>query len=308
MDAYSMTVINAVNKVKHSVVKIEKIDQRKQKQVVSGNGSGFIFSSDGYLFTNSHVIHGAQDIQVSLFDGTNVKAQLVGEDVTTDLAILKINTQEYGIAQLGDADNLQVGQLVLAIGNPYGFQHTVTSGIISALGRTMTGFGGRPMDSLIQTDAPLNPGNSGGPLINAEGEVIGVNTAIINGAQGLCFSISITTAKDVANHLIKYGRVKRALLGIDMQQIELVPKLRAMAQITNKTALFVTKISPNTPAERADLRAGDIIYRFNDQPIETSDQLLKQLGEDKIGMFQYINIIRDGRLLELRVTPVERKD
>jgi S1-C subfamily serine protease len=190
MDAYSETIINAVEKVKTAVVKIELYKKEKDKEILAGTGSGFLFSSDGYLFTNSHVVHNAQIIKVKLHDGSNRLATLVGEDPDTDLAILKISEADFKPAKLGDADDLKIGQLVIAIGNPLGFQHTVTAGVVSALGRTLEGQTGRMMDGMIQTDAALNPGNSGGPLINADGEVVGVNTATIRGARGFALPLA----------------------------------------------------------------------------------------------------------------------
>ena len=198
MDHYSETIINAVEKVKTAVVKIEIYKTQNKKEVLAGTGSGFLFSSDGYLFTNSHVVHNATQIKVRMFDGTLYTATLVGEDRESDLAILKTEAIDFKPVKLGNAQELRIGQLVIAIGNPLGFQHTVTAGVVSALGRTLQGQTGQMMDSMIQTDASLNPGNSGGPLINADGEVVGVNTATIRGAQGLCFAISINTAKDIA--------------------------------------------------------------------------------------------------------------
>jgi S1-C subfamily serine protease len=252
------------------------------------------------------VVNKAKAIKVALHDGTICNAELVGEDNVTDLAILKISASEFTPSILGDSDKLRVGQLVIAIGNPLGFQHTVTSGIVSALGRTMQSFSGNTVDCMIQTDAALNPGNSGGPLINADGEVVGVNTAIINGTQGLCFAVSINTAKEVASQLMRYGKVKRAFLGFQMQQIELVPKLRLIAEVPNHSALFITKVDVNSPAERAGIVSGDILYSFNDQMIETADQLFKLLNSEKIGMFQYVGIIRNNLKKEVRVTPSER--
>jgi S1-C subfamily serine protease len=306
MDNFSQTIINAVDTVKNSVVKIERVTSKNNKDVSEGSGSGFMISSDGYLFTNSHVVHKAKKLKVILHDGTVCTAELVGEDTVTDLAILKISASEYLSATLGDADLLKVGQLVIAIGNPLGFQHTVTAGIVSALGRTMQSFSGNMVDCMIQTDAALNPGNSGGPLVNTDGKVIGVNTAIIKGAQGLCFAISINTAKEIANQLMRFGKVKRAYLGFEMQQIDLVPKLRAVAQVSNQSALFITKIQNNSPADKAGLLSGDILYKFNDTMIETADQLFKQLQYDRIGMFQYVGILRNNVKQELRITPVER--
>lgn len=306
MDAYSQIIINAVDKLRTSVVKIEQYDISKGRETVTGTGTGFLFSSDGYLFTNNHVIKKAKQLRAVLYDGSVHNAILIGEDRYTDLAILKIDAVDYTPALLGDSDNLSIGQLVIAIGNPLGFQHTVTAGVISALGRTLAGENGVSMDSMIQTDASLNPGNSGGPLINADGEVIGVNTATIRGAQGLCFAISINTAKSVANQLMRYGKVKRAYIGASLQQIGLVPKLRTIHKLKNQQALFITEVENSSPAEKGGLLSGDIIYAFNDQLIETSDQLFKMLTGDKVGQFQYVSILRNNQKKELRVTPAER--
>jgi len=271
-----------------------------------GTGSGFLFSSDGFLFTNSHVVHNAELIKVMLYDGSTRLAALIGEDPDTDLAILKISEADFKPAKLGDAEILKIGQLVIAIGNPLGFQHTVTAGVVSALGRTLEGQTGRMMDSMIQTDAALNPGNSGGPLINTDGEVVGVNTATIRGAQGLCFAISITTAKEIASQLIRFGKVKRAYLGVVMQQIDLVPKLRAIHQLQNKQALFISAVADGSPAQKAGILSGDIILSLNNQMVETSDGLFKMLTEDKIGQFQYIGILRNNYKTEFRITPVQK--
>jgi len=306
MDSYSQLIINAVDKLRTSVVKIEQFDKKEGRETVTGTGTGFLFSSDGYLFTNSHVVKKAKQLRAVLYDGTIHSATLIGEDQYTDLAILKIDAIDYIPAVLGDSDQLQIGQLAIAIGNPLGFQHTVTAGVISALGRTLSGETGVSMDSMIQTDASLNPGNSGGPLINAEGEVIGVNTATIRGAQGLCFAISINTAKSVANQLIRYGKVKRAYIGASLQQISLVPKLRTIHHLKNEQALFITQVENNSPADKGGLLSGDILYAFNDQSVETSDQLFKLLTEDKVGQFQYVSVLRNNQKKELRVTPAER--
>lgn len=306
MDSYSQIIINAVDKLRTSVVKIEQYAVREGRETVTGTGTGFLFSSDGYLFTNSHVVKKAAHLRTVLYDGSIHNAILIGEDQYTDLAILKIDAVDYTPAKLGDSDILSIGQLAIAIGNPLGFQHTVTAGVISALGRTLSSEMGINMDSMIQTDASLNPGNSGGPLINADGEVIGVNTATIWGAQGLCFAISINTAKSVANQLIRYGKVKRAYIGASLQQIGLVPKLRTIHHLKNQQALFITQVENNSPAEKGGLLSGDIIYALNDQLIETSDQLFKLLTGDKIGQFQYVNVLRNNQKKELRVTPAER--
>lgn len=306
MDNFSQTIITATDKIKTAVVKIERLGEYQEKSVISGTGSGFIFSSDGYLFTNSHVVNKAKELKVVLYDGSRYSATLIGEDVKTDLAILKIAAGDFVPAVLGDAEKLTVGELVIAIGNPLGFQHTVTAGIISALGRTVQGQDGTMMDSMIQTDAALNPGNSGGPLINAEGEVVGVNTAMINGAQGLCFAISINTAREVAAQLIRFGKVKRSYLGLVMQQIELVPRLRAMNELRNRQALFIVDVEQGSPAAKAGLLSGDILYSFNDHAVETSDQLFKMLTHEKIGQFQFVGVLRNHHKKEFRLTPVEK--
>jgi S1-C subfamily serine protease len=306
MDSYSETIIEAVEKVKTAVVKIELYKKDQNKETLTGTGSGFLFSSDGFLFTNSHVVHNAEIIKIKLHDGSSTLASLIGEDPDTDLAILKISGSEFTPVKLGDAEILKIGQLVIAIGNPLGFQHTVTVGVVSALGRTLEGQTGRMMDSMIQTDAALNPGNSGGPLINTDGEVVGVNTAAIRGAQGLCFAISISTAKEVANQLIRFGKVKRAYLGVVMQQIDLVPKLRAIHQLQNKQALFISEVAAGSPAQKAGILSGDIILSFNNQMVETSDKLFKMLTEDKIGQFQYIGVLRNNYKTEFRITPVQK--
>ncbi|MBV8390849.1 MAG: trypsin-like peptidase domain-containing protein [Mucilaginibacter sp.] len=306
MDSYSQIIINAVEKLRTSVVKIEQYAMNEGREAITGTGTGFLFSSDGYLFTNSHVVKKAKHLRSILYDGSIHHATLIGEDPYTDLAILKIDATDYTPAILGDSDSLQIGQLAIAIGNPLGFQHTVTAGVVSALGRTLNSETGVSMDSMIQTDASLNPGNSGGPLINADGEVIGVNTAMIRGAQGLCFAISINTAKSVADSLIRHGKVKRAYIGASLQQIGLVPKLRTIHHLKNQQALFITQIENNSPADKGGLLSGDIIYAFNDKMVETSDQLFKMLTGDKVGQFQYISVLRNNQKKELRVTPAER--
>lgn len=304
MDAYSQIIHNAVEAAGRSVVKIERLDADRK---VTGTGSGFFFSSDGYLFTNSHVVHSGVYFQVMLHDGSVYSATLAGEDPDADIAILKTSAYDFQAAQLGNVQELQIGQLVIAIGNPLGFQHTVTAGVVSALGRSLRGDTGVLIDNLIQTDAALNPGNSGGPLINFKGEVVGVNTATIRGAQGLCFAISINTAKMIAAELMQYGKVVKGYLGLLLQQITLVPKLRSGLELKNKTALFITGVETASPAERGGLQDGDIIVAFNDAPVETSDALFRQLGREKIGQFQFVTVIRQNRLLELRVTPIEKR-
>jgi S1-C subfamily serine protease len=307
MDAFSEMVIGAVDSAKSSIVKIETWKNENGKSVPQGTGSGFFFSSDGYLFTNSHVIHGADKIRVMLFDGENYDATLLGEDPDSDLAVLKSDAKNFQTAHLGDSNDLRIGQFVIAIGNPYGFQHTVTTGVISALQRTLRSTTGRLMDNIIQTDAALNPGNSGGPLINTNGEVIGVNTAAIPGAQGLCFAISINTAKTIAAQLIRFGKVKRAYLGISSQQVDFIPRLAHYHELKNKRALFVVKVEPNSPAGAAGVKDGDFVVAFNDIPIESSDDLFRMLTEEKIGIFQHLTVVRNDQKFDVRVTPVEAR-
>ncbi len=306
MDLYSQIIINAVEAAKEAVVKIDVLKKNKQdKKVPAGSGSGFLFSSDGYLFTNSHVVNGAEQFQITLHDGSQQDAHLVGEDPDTDLAVLKTYAQGHSVAKLGDSSGVRIGQLVIAIGNPYGFQHTVTSGVISALGRTLRTQTGRLIDNIIQTDAALNPGNSGGPLIDAEGQVIGVNTATIRGAQGLCFAIGINTATNIVTQLIQEGRVRRAYLGLMTQEVDLHNRIINFHGLKNKKGLFVVSVEPGTPAERAGLREGDFIIAFCDHPVESTDDLFRLLTRDKIGAFQYIAVLRNQQKLDLRITPVE---
>lgn len=311
MDSFSETVVAAVEKIKNAVVKIDIAKNRKDRkgnvrQRPTGSGSGFIFSSDGYLMTNSHVVTGAEQIRVTLLDGTEVGAELVGNDPDTDLAILKIYDGKYSVAQFGDTDHLKIGQLVIAIGNPYGYQHTVTTGVVSALGRTMRTQSGRWVDSVIQTDAALNPGNSGGPMTNAEGEVIGVNTAVIRGAQGLSFAVNISTAKEIASQLIKDGKIFKAYLGILLQEIDLNPKVIRHFNLPSSRGLFVAGIEEDSPASRSQLEEGDIIVRFNNQSVNTTSDLFKQLTKDKILQWIDLAVIRRSERLNFGIFPVEQ--
>jgi len=307
MDPFSSLIIQAVEAASTSLVKIERLKRDGKKLVPNGTGSGFFFSSDGYLFTNSHVIHNADQLTVTLYDGTQVEAELIGEDQDTDLAVLKATASDYKPAKLGEASDLLIGQLVIALGNPYGFHHTVTHGVVSALQRTLRTESGRLIDNVIQTDAPLNPGNSGGPLINTDGEVVGVATATIMHAQGLCFAISINTAKHIAWQLIRFGKVRRAWLGISTQQVDLLPRVASFHHLKNRKALFVTSVESGSPAAMAGVNDGDFIIAFNDVPLESSDELFKMLTEDKIGMFQHLTVIRNAERVDLRITPVEVK-
>lgn len=306
MDSYSETIINAVEKIKNAVVKIDIYRTVNGKLRLSGSGSGFVFSSDGYIFTNSHVVNHAEKIRVTLLDNTELEATLIGDDPDTDLAIIKIYAGNYSVAKLGETDNLRIGQLVIAIGNPYGYQHTVTTGVISALGRTMRTESGRMVEGVIQTDAALNPGNSGGPMINAEAEVIGVNTAVIQGAQGLSFAISISTAKEIASQLIKEGKVFKAYLGFILQEVELNPKIIRYYNLPNKRGLLVVAIEQNSPASRSQVEEGDIIISFNAKPTSNTHDLFKELTQDKVLQLVDIAVIRHSNKLNFGIFPVER--
>ncbi len=306
MDSYSQIVISAVEAAKDSVVKIDvRKKDKQQKLAMAGSGSGFLFSTDGFVFTNSHVVHGAEDIRLTFADGTDYPATLVGEDPDSDLALLQTPATGHPAARLGDSAALQIGQLVIAIGNPYGFQHTVTSGVVSALGRTLRTETGRLIDNIVQTDAALNPGNSGGPLIDADGQVVGVNTATIRGAQGLCFAISINTATAILPALLREGRVRRGYLGLSTQQVDLHPRVVSFHQLPTRQALFVVGVEAGSPAEAAGLREGDFVIAFADQPVASSDDLFRLLTQEKIGAFQFLTVLRNQQKVELRITPVD---
>jgi S1-C subfamily serine protease len=304
MDAFSTMVINAVSKIKNAVVKIDVYKKSGQKFIPAGSGSGFVFSSDGLIFTNSHVVNGAEKIMVSLLNENEIEAELIGHDPDTDLAILKIYADGYSVAKLGNAAALQIGQFVIAIGNPFGYQHTVTTGVVSALGRSLRTQSGRLVDNVIQSDAALNPGNSGGPMINTDGEVIGVNTAMINGAQGLSFSVDIDTAKAIASQLISNGRVFKAYLGIGLQEITINPKILRHYHLANEKGLFVTSIEPDSPTSRSQLLDGDIIVTFNGKDMNTVHALFQELTKKEIVSAVDIAVIRHTELLKFSIFPV----
>src|SRR5688572_542090 len=304
MDAFSQMIIDAVEKTKNAVVKINVFKTIKGKLRPMGSGSGFIFSSDGFVFTNSHVVHGAEKIMVSLLNENEIEGIILGEDPDTDLAILKINTEGYSVAKLGDASHLQIGQFVIAIGNPYGYQHTVTTGVVSALGRTLQTQSGKLVDNVIQSDAALNPGNSGGPMITTEGDVIGVNTAMIQGAQGLSFSVDINTAKEIAQQLIKDGKVFKAYMGLALQEVPINQKVLRHYHLANHKGLFVVSMEPDSPASRSQLKEGDIIVSFHGKPVNTMHELFKELTKKEILTAVDISVIRYSELMNFSVFPV----
>jgi S1-C subfamily serine protease len=307
MDAYSNIVTAAVEAAKNSVIKIDCLKTERGKMVPAGSGSGFIFSSDGYIFTNCHVIEHAEKIRVTLIDGRETDAEMIGKDADSDLAVLKIYENNLSSSKLGDSSDLKIGQLVIAIGNPFGYQHTVTSGVVSALGRSLRSVTGRMIDNIIQTDASLNPGNSGGPLINSDAEVIGVNTATIMQAQGLCFSISINSAKDIAHMLIREGRVRRAYIGISMQDVNLHRRVINYHHLENKKGIYVMNVEKNSPAARAGLQEGDVIVNFNGRVVNSGDELFRLLNQDRIGTPSPLMIVRrQSQLVKMDVSPQER--
>ncbi len=306
-DAYSRAVTGAVDKVGRSVVSVENYRRSPQRrgELPRGSGSGFVITPDGFVLTNSHVVHRASRIGVTLQDGHRVDAELIGEDPATDIAVLRIDAAHLDVAQPGDSQALKVGQLVIAIGNPYGFQSTVTAGVVSALGRSLRSITGRLIEDVIQTDAALNPGNSGGPLINSRGEVVGVNTAVILPAQGICFAVGINTAKTVALQLMRRGRIRRGQLGITAQSVPLARQVARAHRLEQDTGVLVLSVQEASPADRADVLPGDVIVRFDDAPVSGVDDLHRLLIEDRIGIAAEIHVLRGVELKEIRIVPVE---
>jgi S1-C subfamily serine protease len=300
LDAYSQAVVHAAEAIGPSVVNIEvrRRDGRRQ-----GSGSGFVITPDGFVLTNSHVVHGADRIEVVLGDGRRPDAHLVGDDPDTDLAVVRIYVPQVHPVRLGESKSVRVGQVAIAIGNPYGFQCTVTAGVVSALGRSFRASTGRLIDDIIQTDAALNPGNSGGPLVNSRGEVIGVNTAVILPAQGICFAIGIDTAKYVAGWLIKDGKIRRSQIGVGGQNVPLHRRLVRFHQLPSTSGVLVITVVPGSPAERAGLREGDVMLEFNGHPITSIDALHKLLTGDQIGVESRLTILRGTERLVLEITP-----
>ena len=308
LDGYSLTVSGVVEKVKPAVVNIRVRQGERERgptQEKGGSGSGFIIAPDGFLLTNSHVVHAADKIEVALADGRMFPATLVGDDPDTDLAVMRINAPHLVHVRFGDSQSLRVGQIAVAIGSPYGFQQTVTAGVVSALGRSMRAQSGRLMDNIIQTDAALNPGNSGGPLVNSRGEVIGVNTAVILPAQGICFAIASNTAELVAAWLIKEGRIRRSWIGVAGQSASIHPRVVRYHRLPVSEGVLVVGVEPASPAVQAGLREGDIIIAFKNQPVASIDQLQRCLGATEIGVTSPIAVVRHTEKLELPVTPEE---
>ncbi|MGH9755109.1 MAG: S1C family serine protease [Blastocatellia bacterium] len=304
LDAYSQAVIGAAEKVSPSVVNIEVSNGDRRG---GGSGSGFVFTPDGFLLTNSHVVRGASQIEVTLLDGRRGEAQLIGDDPETDLAVIRINAPNLISSAFGDSNKIRVGQLAIAIGNPYGFQYSVTAGVISALGRSLRSGAGRLIENVIQTDAALNPGNSGGPLINSRGEVIGVNTAVILPAQGICFATAINTAKFVAGQLIKEGRVRRSYIGVVAQVVPLHRRLVRYHNLAVDTGVFVVSTEPGSPALKAGVQDGDVIVAYDDRPIAGIDDLHRLLTDQKVGVKSNLIVIRGNEKLTLSITPEDSR-
>jgi S1-C subfamily serine protease len=312
LDAYSKTITGVVGEIAQSVVHIQvqkKIKERRTgiDKVQQGSGSGFVISSDGYIVTNNHVIEDAIDIKANFSDGRIEKAELKGTDPSTDVAVIKIYGSGQKALSFADSDSLKVGQIAIAIGNPLGLQHSVTAGVVSALGRTLRATNGRLIDDVIQTDAALNPGNSGGPLVNSSGQVIGINTAVIPSAQGLCFAVSSNLTAYVAGKLIIEGRVKRAQLGIAGQLVNLTERMIAANRLSIKTGVYVFEIIPDSPARNHEIKMGDIIVEFNSKPVGSVDDLHKLLNESIIGINTEIGVLRGGRKTIIHAIPAEMR-
>jgi S1-C subfamily serine protease len=318
LDAYSTAVVDVVERVAPAVAHLEVWGPSEPKsrrprgrggndrpRDSSGSGSGFVFTPDGFMLTNSHVVERATRVRATFVDGVSCVAEIVGRDPDTDLAVLRVDLPSVIAATLGDSTRLRPGQLVVAIGNPLGFASTVTSGIVSALGRTMRAESGRVIDAVIQTDAALNPGNSGGPLVDSRGQVVGINTAIISGAQGICFAVPVSTAKLVIPQLISEGRVRRGWIGVSGQSIQLSRRRVQLSHLSAAGAVLVTEIAPKSPAEAAELKPRDIIVGFADSVVSGIDDLQRLLTRESIDRAAKIVVLRDGAQLARWIIPGE---
>jgi S1-C subfamily serine protease len=320
LDGYSRTVTAVAAAVSPSVVRIdvEGIVKKGQPQQrpgrprgpneAAGSGSGFVFTPDGYVLTNSHVVSGARRITVTLLDGRKLPGHLVGDDPDTDLALVRLHaTDDLTPVTLGDSTGLRVGQIAIAVGNPFGFDTTVTAGVVSALGRSLRTQSGRLVDDVIQTDAALNPGNSGGPLVDSQGRVIGVNTAMILPAQGICFAIAVNTASFVVGKLIHEGRIRRSYIGVAGQNVPLHRRVVRFHDLPLESAVFVVSVEPGSPGARAGLRDGDLIVGFGGKPVAGIDDLHRMLTEDRADKETTLIVVRGSERVALAVMPTLRK-
>jgi S1-C subfamily serine protease len=315
LDAYSRTVVSVAERISPSVVRLDVLERAERRgggrparsgRPTPGSGSGFVFTPDGFVLTNSHVVHRATRIQATLQDGRTLSSTLVGDDPDTDLAIVRIDSPELVSARLGNSSALRVGQIAIAIGNPYGFQCTVTAGVVSALGRSLRSRSGRLIDDVIQTDAALNPGNSGGPLVDSRGEVVGVNTAVILPAQGLSFAIAINIAHSVVAQLLREGRVRRSTIGVAGQNVPIHRRAVRFHGLETASGVLVLSVEPSSPAERAGVREGDVIVGFGARAIEGIDDLHRLLIEGRAGVPVPLTVLRGTAKLELSIVPAVR--
>ena len=320
LDAYSRATTGAVERVSPSVVNIE-VHQRVPQSAGRtrageprerrGGGSGFVFTPDGLILTNSHVVHDAARIEVTLADGRRMPATAIGDDPASDLAVIRLDQPRFDpgltTAALGDSQRLRVGQVAIAIGAPYGFQSTVTAGVVSALGRSLRSYSGRLIDDVIQTDASLNPGNSGGPLVDSAGRVIGVNTATILPAQGICFAIGINTAKFVASRLLRDGRLRRSYIGVSAQTVPVHRRVVRFYDLPKEMGALVLSVEDNSPAKRAGLREGDVIVALEGHAVAGVDDLHRVLTDVRVGVSCSLTVLRYTEKLELKVVPEEAK-
>ena len=304
LDGYSHTVASVAERVSPSVVNIRVQQQRKEGQG-EGSGSGFVITPDGFIVTNSHVVHGAKAMMVTLADGRSYPAWLIGDDPESDLAVIRIDAPGLVPVRLADSRSVRVGQIAIAIGSPYGFQQTVTAGVVSALGRSIRAQSGRLVDNIIQTDAALNPGNSGGPLMNSRGDVIGVNTAVILPAQGICFAIASNTAEFVAAWLIKDGRIRRSWIGVAGQNVPIHTRVVRFHRLAAPEGVLIVGIEPHSPAADSGLREGDILVAFKGEAVASIDQLQRKLVAAEIGVKSLVTVLRQTEKLDRVITPAE---
>ncbi len=308
LDSYSRTVVGVVEAVSRSVVHIH-VNGELGGRAARGTGSGVIVSPDGLILTNNHVVEGAREIEVAHAGDRSFRARILGRDPDTDLAVLRAETSDtLPAARLGNSKAVMAGQIAIAIGNPLGFQSTVTAGIVSAVGRTLMGQSGRLIGDVIQTDAALNPGNSGGPLVSSTAEVIGINTATIMGAQGICFSVASNTALHVLQQVLKHGRVRRGRIGIAGEQILLTQRMRHQAGVDQKSAVRIATVLEHSPAARAGLVSGDIIVALDAETVTGVDDITRLLDEQRIGRQIAISVVRNATIVRIELVPEERSE